>query len=229
MKPAPPSPRRTPAKRAALAAALCLLAAGTGGCQLIGFFAVGMKEARDARPRKIEAQYKGLEGKSFAVVVAADRLVQAEHPGVVEELTARITERLETGSGASGRIPADKLLAHLYSNPRWVAMPRGELAKDFGVDRLIMVELLEFRLNEPGNQYLWEGVAAATVGVIEADAPLPDEYTFERPIRVTYPDKQGFGQTDMSAEAVASVLMKRFVDRASWLFYAHDETGNMKY
>ncbi len=229
-RPSPPICTRL-SRTGVLAAWACIAAVGPamGGCQILGFAAVGIQEAKANRPRKVDAQYKGLEGKSFAVVVAADRLVQAEHPGVVEELTIRITERLEQNSGASGRVPADRLLAYLYANPRWVAMPRGELAKQLGVDRLVMVELLEFRLNEPGNQYLWDGVAAATVGVIEADAPLPDEYVFERSIRMTYPDKQGFGQGDMSEDAVASVLMKRFVDRASWLFYTHEETGKMGY
>lgn len=204
------------------------LALGSG-CQLLGFAAAGIQEVKENRPRQVEARYKGLEGRSFAVVVAADRLVKAEYPGVVEEMTARITERLELHSGASGRIPADKLLGVLYTNPRWVAMPRGELAKMLGVDRLVMIELLEFRLNEPGNQYLWDGVASGMVTVIETESAMPDEPVFEESVRVAYPDKSGFGQADMPGDTVASVLMKRFVDRASWLFYSHEEKGKMDY
>ncbi len=199
------------------------------GCQIVGFVAAGVQEAKENRLRKIEPQYKGLEGKSFAVVVAADRLVKAENPGVVEELTARITQRLEEHSGASGRVPANKLLAYLYANPHWVAMPRGELARELGVDRLVFIDVAEFRLNESGNQYLWDGVASATIGVIETGSALPDEYVFERTVRVQYPDKPGYGQADMPAEAVSAVLIKRFVDRASWLFYTHEEKGKMDY
>lgn len=219
----------SPVRAALFGVVLGVAGAGVAGCQVFGFVAAGIQEAKEQKPRKVESQYNGLEGRSFAVLVAADRLIKAEHPGVAEELTIRITERLAEHAGASGCIPANKLLTYLYNNPRWIAMARGDLARDLGVDRLVIVELTEYRLNEPGNQYLWEGVAAASVGVIESDSPLPDEFVFERTVRVVYPDKQGYGQNDMPADAVASVLIKRFVDRASWLFYTHEEKGKMDY
>lgn len=206
-----------------------LLLTSTSGCTLLGFFAAGAQAYEKSRPRKVEAEYTGLQGKTFAVVVAADRLIQSEHPGVIEELTMRITERLEQESGAAGRVRGERLLGYLYDNPRWIAMPRGELAERLGVDRLVYVEVLEYQLNDPGNQYLWKGVAAGTVGVIEAGGPLPDEFVFERQIRVTFPDKEGYGPGELAREAIASVLIKRFTDRASWLFYTHEERGDQGY
>ncbi len=55
-----------------------------------------------------------------------------------------------------------------------------------------MVELQEFRLHDPGNQYLWNA-AIGTVGVIESDGLVPENYVFEKIVSVKFPDKQGTG------------------------------------
>jgi hypothetical protein len=223
--------------RAPAGALVLLSVAPLAGCQLFGFIAVASRDAEERRVRDVGAEYKGLQGRTFAVVVATDRVVRADHPGVVEEITTRVSEQLYKGAGATGWIPPDRVLAWQYSHPRWVVMPRDELAKELGVDRLIVVELNEFRLNEPGNQYLWAGVAEGVVGVIEAGgsgtgaglASPTDEFAFQKPVTVRYPDKSGYGPSDISGAEVASVLLKRFVDRSSWPFYTHKETGKMDY
>ena len=218
-------------RRSLLTVLLALATAPIAGCQIFGFIAAMNREREENRVRDVHAEYKGLEGKSFAVVVAADRVVRSDHPGVVEEITTRVSEYLFEGSKATGWIPPDTLLGWQYSNPRWAVMPRAELAKELGVDRLIVIELNEFRLNEPGNQYLWSGLAEGIVGVVEADveAGTTEEYAYQKPVAVRYPDKSGYGPTDMSGTEVGSVLLKRFVDRSAWPFYTHKEKGKMDY
>lgn len=213
------------------AACLAFVGATMSGCQVLGFIAAGRREAEENRLRDIDAEYKGLEGKSFAVVVAADRAIRSDHPGAIEEITARVAEQLYKGANAAGWIPPADVLAWQYSHPRWIVMPRAELAKELGVDRLVVVELAQFRLNEPGNQYLWAGLAEGQVGVVEADAPAgaADEFAFTKPVSVRYPDKAGYGPSDVSGAEIASVLLKRFVDRSSWPFYTHQEKGKMDY
>jgi hypothetical protein len=208
------------------------MAASVGGCAIVGFSGAMIDSYRRHSTRTVEAEYHGLEGKQWAVVVTANRIIQADHPQVVPFLNARITERLleqQELIGATGFVPAENVLSFIYENPRWIAMPRGELARSLGVERLIFVELLEYRLNDPGNQYLWDGLATGTVGVIEADSPMADEYTFERAIRVSFPDQSAMGPGDMSTQMVATVLAMRFVDRATWLFYKHEEPYYPKY
>lgn len=176
--------------------------------------------------RTVRAEYTGMKDRRWAVVVMADRMIQAEHPDLVVYLTTQITQRLvdnNEGVGAAGYVPADRLLRHLYDHPQWVTKPRGQLAKELGVDRLIVVEVLQYRLNDPGNQYLWAGEATGTVGVIEAESPLPDEFAFERPLRVRFPDRTGVTQAEMPRAAVNTALALRLADRAAWLFYTHEE------
>lgn len=224
-----PGPARLPWVRPRHAAGLiaCVVAALVcGGCQAIGFFAASYEENM---PKKVEAEYDGLKGKSYAVYMIADRGIDANYPGLVPLINAQINDRLHDESGASGWIPSQALLAEIYNHPRWAAMPRSELAKQLGVERLVVVELQEFRLNDPGNQYLWEGRATGLVSVLEVDSATPDLYAFERPVDVKFPDKSGYGPQDMAGNVVSGALRKRFVDRACWLFYTHDEMKNQGY
>jgi hypothetical protein len=164
----------------------------------------------------------------------ADRYIQGDYPQIVPYLTSRITEQLASPAAqqkvaAKGYIPAAPLLNWLYEHPRWTAMSHSSLARELGVDRLIVVELLEYRLNEPGNQYVWAGEATGTIGVCEIDGAAPDEYAFQKPLKITYPDKEGYGPDKLPSEAVATELARRFAERCAWLFYAHEEPYYPKY
>lgn len=205
---------------AALVAAISTMS----GCTMLGFMAESYQRSST---HEIPAEYVGLEGKSFVVVVTADRIIQADHPGLIDRLTAKLTERLSTNTNvprAAGYVPADKVLRYLYDNPTWHGKPLAELAQSLGgVDRLILVEVNEYRLNDPGNAYEWDGVAAGSVGVVDTSSANPDEFVFEKAVSVKFPDKKGFDPNNTSRESITSVLSSRFIDRVSWLFYNHEE------
>lgn len=221
-------------RRIALWVGLCAVLFSTG-CNVLGFAGAMIENQRRHSTKPVKEQYEGLRGKQWAVLVIADRIIQADHPAIVPYLTTKMTERLsdpkqgQAEIAAAGYIPADQLLRYMYENPRWATLPRGELATTLGVNRLIVVDLVEYRLNDPGNQYLWAGVAAGSVGVIEADSSVPDEFAFEQPVKVQFPDKDGYGPTELASDVVSTELARRFVDRATWMFYVHQEPYYPKY
>lgn len=194
------------------------------GCQAVGFMAESYK--RDST-HEVKAEYTGLEGKTFAVVVTADRMIEADHPGIVDRMCAKMTERLSNAANlprAGGFVPAPQVLRYLYDNPSWPARPLSELGKGLGgVDRLVYVELTEYRLHEPGNPYEWMGVASASVSVLELDGSTPDDFAFEKFLTVKFPDKKGVDPNQISADGMTSALSLRLVDRTTWLFYNHQE------
>ncbi len=203
--------------------ALALSVALLGGCAA-GVLIGGMMESyRETSTRSIPSEYDGLSGKSFAVIIAADRLIQSDHPQAVARFTTLMTQRLMEFADASGVVPPAVILEYQYNRPSWVAMTYDEIADHFGVERLIYIDLYEFRLHEPGNAYLWSGVAAGTVGVVEADGPLGDEFSYSKSIGVRFPDEDGYGPTEYTAAQISAILEKRFVDRVTWLFYEHEE------
>lgn len=178
---------------------------------------------------EIPAEYTGLSGKSFAVVVSGSRMMEGEHPGLTARLIQRINDRLILNANPSYAIPSGDLLTVLFNTPQWPAMTRGEVAEMLGVERLVVVEIIEYTLHEPGNQYLWDGVGSVLVSVYESDSGLPDDPIYEKAIRVTFPDSRGFMRTDLPESAVTTELSNRLVNRVSWLFYDHEEANIIPY
>lgn len=172
----------------------------------------------------VKAKYTGLTGKTFAVVVSADRITQADFPQLVGQLTTTIAQRLADNADASGWVPPQDVLAFQYQNPRWSLMRLDDLAKQLGVERLIFVEVMEYRLHEPGNQYLWRGAAAAKVGIIESDGPVTDNFIFQEQVRTQFPlTERAQGPEQLPASTVQVKLAKKLVNRVAWLFYDHEE------
>ena len=215
--------RRTRRRAVVALASAALTATVLTGCA-IGALIGGTAQAyRESSTRTVPADFTGLDGKSFAVVISADRMIQADFPTIVPELTARISQRIADNVQVSGWIPPQDLMTYLFNNPDWVARPYGVLATDLGVDRLIVVDLYEFRLNAPGNRYLWDGLAAATLSVVAGNEDGGEARLFEREVRVKFPDESGRSPLDYNASVVSSALMARFIDRSTWSFYEHEE------
>ncbi|MBX3404120.1 MAG: hypothetical protein KF699_11980 [Phycisphaeraceae bacterium] len=212
---------------AAAACVVLLLAAVAGsGCQLVGVMAAS---AHRSGSHEVKAKYRGLEDRTFAVVVSADRSIQADHPDIVVTLTREISRRLAADAAASGYVPANDVLAFQFQRPNWVAMTPQQLAEEFGVQRLVYVDLAEYRLTDPGNPYVWKGVAIGTVSVTEADGSMPSLFAFRENVRVTYPDLEGVSPLEQPRDTVKIALTSRFVQRATWLFFDHTEKNVMEY
>ncbi len=216
-------------RRVLLAAGALAAIAGAAGCIIPAAIGGMAQSYRMTGTSKVWAEYTGLQGKTYAVVTLADRAIEAEHPGLVARVTQRVNDRLRAHAGATGHIPSDTILAYTYNNPHWQAMPRGELAAKLKVDRLIIIELLEYRLNEPGNDIVWDGTAAATVSVVEGESGVLDEPIFEKAINVTFPDVMGLTYNEIPQAAVTTELSNRLIDRIAWTFYDHEEPNMIKY
>lgn len=205
-------------------------AAGIPGCQLVG--AIGAN-AEHTGSHRVEAQIVALEGKSFAVLVLAGRSIQGEYPSLVDHLTQKITERLakpEAAPRAAGYVPPADVLRYTNNTPGWALKSKEELGRALGgVERLVVVEVIEYRLTDPGNRYVWEGVASGTVSVYDATGPGSELALTEKATSARFPDSLGHVDEEMSGQVVNSALAARFVDRVSWLFTAHDEPNDIKY
>ena len=204
--------------------ALCACVLLSSGCQLAG----GMAEAyRRNSTRPIDAEYEGLAGKTFAVVASADRAIQSEHPQLVEETMRRANKVLSNAANvpkAAGFVDADEVIRYTYRVPSWPARDALKIAEDLGgVQRLIHIEILEYRLNEPGNTYEWAGIAAGTVSVYEIDGNDPNTPAFTTTFNVDFPDAKGFGPDQLPRSGVTTALLLRMIDRSTWPMFRHEE------
>ncbi|HMN41810.1 MAG TPA: hypothetical protein PKE29_13270 [Phycisphaerales bacterium] len=210
-----------------LAACCTLLAAA--GCQIGQLFGGMAASHHRTGSTDFKAKYTGLTDKTFAVIVASDRSIQSDFPGIVPVITREVSKLLAEHAGAKGMLPANEVLQYQSQHPGWVARPFDELAKDLAVDRVVYIDLQEFALTDPGNIYVYNGAAAGVVHVIEAESPVASEFAFGEPVRVKYPDMSGMGPNQIPRQDVLNMLAKRFIDRAAWLLYDHEEPNAIKY
>jgi hypothetical protein len=197
---------------------------GSAGCAFFGIAGVMEQERRRNAKIKVPPLYMGLEGKTFAVVVEAPQTLEMTYPEVVPQITATVAERLKEYSGATAYVPGDVSYAMVRNNPGLLMKSYKAVAEELdGVDRLVWINLDEFRLHEVGNRYLWKGVASGSVMVIDAESALDDDIVFESAIRVTYPDADGVTRDQQGEAQVGYELLRRFINRASWPFYEHEE------
>ena len=88
---------------------------------------------------------------------------------------------------------------------------------------MVIVELYEFRLHPPGNRWLWEGVCAAHVNVIETDSFDPDVPADVLEVTATFPNVTGLDRSAATAQQIEFGLLAEFVKRTAWLFHLHEE------
>lgn len=223
--------KRASGRWAILGAGVCALGASAmmNGCALGQLFGGMAASAHRAGSHDVEAKYRGLTDKSFAVVIAADRTIQSEYGEAVIVLTRDITRRLSENAGASGVLPAEEVLAFQFQRPSWAAMSPQDVAKELEVDRLVYIDITEFTLVDPGNKYEWKGVAAGSVSVVEAEVLDSSGVPFRETVRVTFPDSAGVHPDILPANAMFGELCRRFAERTAWMFYDHEEPNIIKY
>jgi len=218
--------------RAALGLGLCAPIGAMSGCW-VGDLVGGMAEsARLNSSTTFPAEYEGLRGKTWAVLVTSPRSLQSEFGDMVGKLSGAITNRLAAQAELiewSGFQPAPVVQRFTYETPRWTAWEYSRVAETLGVDRLIIVEITEMRLTEPGNRYTWDGLIQARVGVAEADGGTPNEFAFTRDFSVGFPDGRGYTTTDMRRESVREQLYYRLSTRVSWLFHEYEKPNRQEW
>jgi len=200
-----------------------LLIAALPGCA--AFKLAGAMGQSFEYQKKIEVlpQYDGLKNKSVAVVVVTDMATRYEYGDLTSNVLGGVSGRLAQNVPGVTVLDPRYVLQWQYRTPQWEAMAYGEIAAELNVERVVYVDIYEYRLNPPGNRWQWEGVAAATIGVIERDSYDPDMFVETFNIETRFPDIRGLDRDSATASQIESGLLSKFVKETAWLFHKHVE------
>ncbi|MEO1128371.1 MAG: hypothetical protein AAFX05_01540, partial [Planctomycetota bacterium] len=189
--------------------ALALLCCSAlSGCAVPAFFA---NVAYEQGSELVLAEYTGLQDRWAVVIVEADPVLRASEPRLINRITNAVVGQLSRPEvGLLGIVPGPTILEFQYATPSWPTWSYARLTEEFTADRLIVIDIYEYRLNEVGNRHLFDGVAAARVGVYEAGTGS-EEFSFAKDIRVSFPDGQGYTDREISRGAVGANLETRLV------------------
>ncbi|NBB84012.1 MAG: hypothetical protein GVY28_11480, partial [Alphaproteobacteria bacterium] len=155
------------AHRSLVAAALAGCLGWAAGCEILGF-AAHVAGGGEAPPIEVTAEYEGLAERTVAVLVNADLPVLYQFPQAPLEITAAVNARLADGVAGIEMVKARDVVEYQQRNIYWNTTTPAELMANLGVDRLVMIDLIEFRTHEPGNTMVYRGVISARVKVFEA-------------------------------------------------------------
>ncbi|MDA0803082.1 MAG: hypothetical protein O2819_04930 [Planctomycetota bacterium] len=207
-------------------ACVALCAAGAVAAALAGCFIPGLTAAigdNIERSKDIEilAQYRGLENKTVAILFHADMAVQYEHPTAVANMAINMAVKLQAQVSGIRVLNQRTALQWMHLNPSWPMMPYSVIAEELDVERIVVVDLFEFRLTPPGNRWIWDGVAAANVGVVESDGLDSDAFSDEFMVKAEFPTVKGLSIEQATRPNVETGLQKLFLDDVAYLFYDH--------
>jgi hypothetical protein len=193
------------------------------GCSVIAFGGSMAQAHEDQKMIEKYAEYD-LKGKTIAIVIDTDLSVHYEHPGISNLIAEAIAGRIaKFGEGVKVVHPG-AVAQWQFETPQWSAMPTTEITKSLNVDCVIYIDLQEYRLTPPGNQWLWEGECSATIGIIEANSYEQDGYEETFTVTVNFPSRPSVLSHEEAKESdIERGLLSEFIKQTSWLFYRHVE------
>jgi len=196
---------------------------GLSGCQLPGLIGAIAQNEEYQSKKEVLARYSGLEDQLVAVIVNADLAVQYDYPQAVPGLTYGISGALAEHVPGISVVHPDLVAQWQWRTPNWSALPYGDLTEQLNVDRVVYVDLLEYRLTPPGNRFNWEGLAQAQVSVLERDGLDPDTFVDSYTITAEFPNISELTQYEATADQISRGLQQTFVQKTAWLFFDHIE------
>jgi hypothetical protein len=169
----------------------------------------------------VEAEYRGLEGKSIAVFVSADEFLLYRHPQVRQKIGRAVAGRLQENLAGARLMHPDAIATYQDANPYWQTMLYSDLIEKVGTDAIVLIDLVSYQLHEPGNRWEKRGAITANVGVIEANAPDADDFTYFNTVSNKFPESVELGVIDEDDSAIELGLLTLFSRDAAGLFYDH--------
>ncbi len=193
------------------------------GCILVGLSSAIGANIEKQKQIEVLAKYRGLENKSVAVLAHSDQRTAYEFPTAIPNIVGNVVLILDKNVPGARVLDPRYSVTWMHQTPGWPTLPLADLAKELDVDRVIVIDIFEYRLNPEGNSFLWDGVAGANVSVVERDGIDPDSFAEEFQVISKFPDMEGIGKAQAGPREIEIGLQKTFVDQVGFLFYDHVE------
>ncbi|MCZ6836630.1 MAG: hypothetical protein O7G85_12710 [Planctomycetota bacterium] len=196
---------------------------GVPGCGIVPLIGGMAQNYEYQKLVEVLAEYEGLQDQRVAVLVNADMSTLYEYPLLSRQLSGGLAVRIQQTVPGVRVMNPDAVLAWQFNTAGWNALPYADLVYSLDVDRIVYVELYEYRLNPPGDRWMWEGVCAAEIGIIEREGPDPDFFSVSMNVTTTFPEKNVVTRDEYPQQQIEMGLLGRFIRQTTWLFFDHIE------
>lgn len=202
----------------------CILAAiafalVASGCQVAGGIADAYEREKIVT---VQAEYDGLAGKRVVVLYDTSMDIRYDFPNAVPLLTDYLSMWIAAHCMDSEVLPTRDVMLFQDANPGWPSMDYADIAQFLNAERLVIIDLIEYRLMEPGNSYLWDGYIVADIGVIEADGPDPSSFVYQKRMASRFPTVDGVTREQVPQATIEDGLQIDFSRKTARLFYTYE-------
>lgn len=171
----------------------------------------------------VKGQYLDLANRSVAVVVSMSDYAEFNHPEAKAMISEEMARRIQANVPGVTLTKPSAVLAWQKENPYWATRPPSMMINQLKVERLILVEIGEYRTHEPGDKHVLRGVISASVNIVEAEAADTDNFAASYTKNVMYPEpsESTIGRVGDSEDLIEVRTQIRFCETAAGLFYDH--------
>lgn len=171
----------------------------------------------------VKAQYLDLANRSVAIVVSMSDFTEFRHPQAKQMISEEMTRRIQTNVPGVTLTSPREIIAWQKENAYWATRPPSMLIKQLKVERLVLVEIGEYRTHEPGDKHVLRGVISASVNIVEAEATDPDNFVASFTKHVMYPEagESKIGRVGDDEALIEVRTQIRFCETTAGLFYDH--------
>ncbi len=196
------------------------------GCQELGWVIQSVFD--NEQKVMVKAAYPGLQDRKVAVLVSADDVVAMRYPQAPDEIGRGVSRAVTAELPGTHLLTPDQIDTFTDTHKSWVSMPRSDVAKQLDVQRVVTIDLHEYRTREAGNAHIWLGVVKATIDVYEADGSEPDASIYRSIIEIVHPENQSVGAGVLNSDdrTIELGMVKQFSTMAAHLFADHVEIRN---
>jgi len=214
---------KTARLRSTRLALMAVMLTALAGCQGVGWVAeVIGGDGGDPPPIRVGAEYTDLADRKIAVLVASGPNIQMRYPTASLEVATVISRKIATHVPGARVVDPEDLERFKMRNLYWETERPGDLVRTLDVDRLILVDLDRFQLQEPGNSVMYMGRISGRMQVFEAEADDPDDAAYATQVRATYPPDSKVGIPEADPDSIRLGVLELFSMASAGKFYEHE-------
>ncbi|MBI1370801.1 MAG: hypothetical protein GC162_19380 [Planctomycetes bacterium] len=203
-----------------------VLAGALGGCEAVAWVAQGVTPTPP--PIDVKAEYAALDNQRVAVLVDAKLETLFEHPMAQLEIAQALTTQLAASVPGVQVVDAKQVVEFQQRNIYWNTSTYSDLAKRLNVNRLVLIDISDYRLHEPGNMHLWRGTITGTVSVAATDSDHPNDLAYSTVVTAAYPPDKPMGAVNADERTIRLGMLDLFTRGVVGKFHDHKEERDAK-
>ena len=202
-----------------LLSSLVFMASGCSTIKYLGYVFLGNED------QKTKAEYVGLENQKVLILLNTPDGMEYSYPQSRESLILACQQFLQGSVKSISFCDYQMVEDFILRELDWISVPTNKLAKKFGAQRVLYIDIYDFTLQDTDSVGIYQGQVNAEVKIYETDseAKTPNRSVFNYYIDLKYPENHPLAATPEAKYRVLSGTIKLTAYEICKHFFDHTE------